>query len=241
MDKNIVKGKQQDLEKQRKKQQLKIKKKWQTLDIKVSKQLRDIIHGYIMSDGYVRNGILTIDQGEKQKRFVIWLYDKLQTIRTTSPIAEVARVHPKTKQNNRSFRFFTRALLHGFCHMWYTSFIDQYGVRKIKKNLPKNIDCFFNETFISVWFAGDGTKIVGSVGAKFEVTCFTVSERLKLKKLFLSRFNIKTQILLAGLSNKSNPQWVLKIPANEYPKFRNLITKIDLIPSVFPHKLHKKQ
>jgi len=218
-----------------------LKKKWKKSSLKISKSLRDILHGYVMSDGYIRDGILTIDQSVKQKRFITWLYDKFQPIRTSSPLKEVSRIHPKTKRKSRSLRFFTRAVLNGFHHMWYKPRVDKKGVRNYQKKLPKSIDCFFNETFISLWYAGDGTKIIGSVGAKFEVTSFTIEERLKLKALFLTKFNIKTEIISSGLSKKGNPQWALKIPANQYQKFRNLITKQDLIPTVFPYKLHKKQ
>lgn len=211
------------------------------LSIKISKELRDIIHGYTMSDGYIRNGVLTIDQSVKQERFVIWLYDKLQPLRTTSPIKEIQRIHPKNQEKSRSVRFFTRAVLDGFHHMWYKPCFNSEGILKYRKALPQSIGCFFNETFISLWYAGDGTKILGSVGAKFEVTAFTVSERLKLQHLFFTKFGIKAQIILSGTSKKGKRQWALKIPAEEYPKFRDLITKVDLIPTVFPYKLHKKK
>ena len=93
---------------------------------------------------------------------------------------------------------------------------------------------------MTVWFAGDGTKIIGSKGAKFEVTAFTVQERLKLKNLFFTKFGIRAQIISSGLSKSGRRQWALKIPAHDYEKFRNIITKMDLIPNLFPYKLHKK-
>lgn len=228
------------LQKRNKKNQLRIKKKWEKSGIKITKELRDIIHGYLISDGYIRKGVLTIDQSQKQECFVLWLYEKFQPIRTSSPIKEVIRIHPKTQQKTRSLRFFTQAILNGFHNMWYKPLIDQKGVTTYQKRMPKSIDCLFNKTFISLWYAGDGIKILGSVGAKFEVTSFTIEERLKLKSLFFTKFGIQTQIILSGLSKKGNPQWALKIPAKDYPKFRDVITQIDLIPTVFPYKLHKK-
>ena len=229
------------LRKKARKKQLKMKKMWENSGVKVSKSLRDIIHGYTMSDGFIRNGILTVDQNVKQKLFVLWLYEKFQHIRTSSPIKEVSRIHPKTKRTSQSLRFFTKAVLNGFHSMWYKPVINKEGVLNYKKKLPKNMSGFFNETFISVWYAADGTKILGSLGAKFEVTSFTIVERLKLKALFFSKFQIKTEIISSGVSKNGNPQWALKIPAKEYPKFRNLITKLDLIPTLFPYKLHKKK
>ena len=225
----------------KKEKQNKIKQKWKKSEIKISKDLRDIIHGYIMSDGYIRNGILTIEQSKKQERFIKWLYDKFTPIRTSSFIKKVVRVHPKTNLQSYSLRFFTRAVLDGFHYMWYEPIINTKNIQHYRKKLPKTIDCFFNETFISVWYAGDGTKIIGSLGAKFEITNFTIKERLKLKNLFLTKFGITTKIIKSGISKKGNIQWALKVSAEEYPKFRALITKQDLIPTIFPYKLHKKK
>ena len=221
--------------------QKKFKNKWKNSEIKISKELRDILHGYVMSDGYIKpNGILQVDHSIKQKKFVEWLYSKFKPLPTSSSPKEVIRIHPGTQTKTYSIRFFTKSLLNGFHYMWYRPFKDHKDTIKYKKKLPRNIQCFFNETFISVWFAGDGTKIIGSIGAKFEVTTFTVDERLKLKNLFLKKFNIRVQIIKSGKSKKGNTQWALKVPAQEYPKFRELITKNDLISTIFPYKLHKK-
>jgi NADH:ubiquinone oxidoreductase subunit 5 (subunit L)/multisubunit Na+/H+ antiporter MnhA subunit len=225
----------------KKEKQNKIKQKWKKSVIKISKELRNIIHGYIMSDGYVtKNGICYIEQSKKQEKFVLWLYKKLELIKSTSGIKQYIRIHPKTKNKSYSLRFFTKSILDGFHNMWYLPYIDQKGFTRYKKKLPNNIHCFFDETFISIWYAGDGTKIIGSKGAKFEVTSFSVEERLTLKNLFFSKFNIKALIIKSGISKKGNIQWALKIPASEYLKFRDLITQIDLIPTIFPYKLHKK-
>ena len=209
-------------------------------DVKITKELRDILHGYIMSDGYIRNGVLTVDQSKKQKLFVRWLYTKFKPIRTSSPIKEVIRTQPTNQTKTYSLRFFTRAILKGFHHMWYEPVINKEGSIKYRKKLPKSIDCFFNANFISIWYAGDGTKTIGSIGAQFEVTSFTIEERLKLKNLFFTKFGIQTQIISSGLSKKGNRQWALKINAPEYRKFRAFITKIDVIPTIFTYKLHKK-
>ena len=220
--------------------QLQTKKKWKNSKIQISRDVRDIIHGYMMSDGYIakNTGSMSIQHGNKQKYFVQWLYTKLEPVRTNTPIRIKQRIHSKTKKTHIVHYFNTRSFLHGFRSMWYETELDKNG--KYQKKLPNSIDCFFNETFISIWFAGDGTKTIGYRGAKFEVTAFTVADRLKLKKLFLCKFNIQTKIISSSTSKTGNPQWALVIPANEYPKFRSLITKNDLIPTLFPYKLHKK-
>lgn len=237
---DLIQKQRQQQKKEFRRKQLIIKQKWEKSGIKISKDVRDIIHGYVLSDGYIRNGILTIDQSVKQKRFVMWLYNKLQPVRTSSLIKEVSRIHPNTKTNSRSLRFFTRAVLKGFQHMWYKPDLNKKGFLTYKKQLPKSLNCFFNETLVSVWYAGDGTKTVGSLGAKFEVSCFTVKERLTLKQLFWTKFAIKARIISSGISKKGNKLWALKIPAKDYLKFYVLMTKTDLIVNAFPYKLHKK-
>ena len=223
-----------------KQQQLRYKHKWEKLDFKISKQLRDAIHGYIMSDGYVnQKGILTIDQGIKQKKFVEWLESEFNTIKSSN-IKEQVRIHPKTQRKTVSVRFYTKAVLHGFHAMWYKPYLNKQGFIRYKKKLPKSCRCFLNSKSISIWFAGDGTKILGSVGAKFEITSFSVEERLLLQKIFLTKFGIKTLIIKSGKTKKGNEQWALKIPPKSYGLFYNLIIQNSLIPDVFPYKLHKK-
>jgi hypothetical protein len=124
--------------------------------------------------------------------------------------------------------------------MWYTKIVQTDGSKVYKKTLPKSFACFFDATFIAVWFAGDGTKTLGYRGAKFEVTAFSVAERLTLKKLFLRQHGLKTNIIKSGLSQNKTQQWCLTIPASQYDIFRTLITKTNLILNLFPHKLHKK-
>nr|YP_009472527.1 hypothetical protein [Chlorodesmis fastigiata]ARO74194.1 hypothetical protein [Chlorodesmis fastigiata] len=184
-------------------------KKWKKLNIKssetrkniqISQELRDIFHGYIMSNNWM-------NQSTKQKRlFVKWLYEKFKIplkIKNTQDICE-------------SFR-----------SMWYN------GKRK---SLPSTIACFFSIPFVTLWFAGNGTKIsTKQHSIKFEVTYWTRKERMLLKQLFKTRFNINVKILRAGIS-----KWILVIGGREYSKFRTIITQIDLIPRFFPQKLYKK-
>lgn len=224
-----------------KNKQLRIKRKWQKSGLKISKQLRDTLHGYIMSDGYVNHrGILTIDQSKKQEKFVLWLESELKQIQSCS-IKEQIRTHSKTKRKTVSLRFWTKAVLHGFHSMWYTPYRAENDVVRYKKKLPQSFCCFLNAQSVSVWFAGDGTKTISSVGAKFEVTAFSVEERLALKKAFLTKFGIHTVIIRSGVSKKGNAQWALKIPPKSYAKFRSLITQTQLIPNYFPHKLYPKK
>lgn len=208
--------------------------------VKISQELRDIINGYIMSDGYVNSrGNLTVNQGLKQKNFVEWLYNVLAPLRTNHPISIVERLDLRTNKISKSARFNTLNCLIGFRSMWYTKVITLSGGKiTYKKALPKSIPCFFSPLFITVWYAGDGTKIIGSKGVKFEVSAFTPEERLILKNLFKTKYGISSLINRQGVSSSGNEQWALCINAEDYPKFKKLITQIDLITKLFPHKLH---
>jgi len=206
---------------------------------KLSKETRDIIHGYIMSDGYVNeNGALTVDQSLKQKKFAEWLYNKLESIRTDSPIVEVERLHKKTNKKSYSCRFNTLSTLKGFRSMWYKLDKSTLNSCLIKKCLPLGIRGFFSPIFITVWFAGDGTKIIGSKGGKFEVTAFSVDERLLLQRLFKEKYDIEVKINKAGFTSKGKQQWTLNVNAPEYAKFKEIITQSDLITTLFPGKIH---
>ena len=59
-----------------------------------------------------------------------------------------------------------------------------------------------------------------------------------LKLLFQTK--IEAKILRASQSKAGILQWTLSITAREYEKFRTLITQMDFIPRIFPHKLCKK-
>lgn len=215
-----------------------------------------------MADGYVnKNGGLQVDQSDKQQKFVGWLYNQLKSLRTNTAINTKIRNDKRSQTQTYSKSFQTKAVLQGFRHMWYKPCLIPSGntcsppkeigevqnpesllrePRKIKyrKVLPKSLPCIFNATFLTLWFAGDGTKMHDQRGAKFEVTSLTAPERNQLKLLFKIKFDLSVQINRAGVNKNGTEQWTLCINAPEYDKFRDLITQMDLIPTLFSYKLH---
>lgn len=208
-------------------------------NVKITKEVRDIIHGYVMSDGYLRNGSLTVEQSTEQLRLVEWMYSKLEHLTAGTGIKDVKRFDRRTNSSTYSNRFFTRRLLKGLNYMWYkVSHINKRtGKPKYVKTLPKSINCFFSKTFLSVWYAGDGTKIIGSRGAKIEATCFNDEQKEIIKQLFKTHYDISIHINKAGFSNSGTQQWTFNINSEDYDKFHNIVTEIDLIPELFPDKL----
>lgn len=206
--------------------------------IVLSEELQHIIHGYIASDGYVKpGGSLTVEQSAAQAKFVDWLYDKLKPVRSDKEITNVTRTDKRSGKQTYSRRFYTKSVLKEFHKMWYAPYINKKGKTAYKKFLPKNLGDFFSATFITVWFAGDGGKTQDASGAKFEVTCFTPDERLVLQQLLLDKHEISTVINRAGTNKHKTEQWTINVKAEQYPKFKALITQMDLIQNVFPHKL----
>jgi LAGLIDADG DNA endonuclease family len=219
-------------------------RKYAKVNLKITRELRDIIHGYVMSDGYIRDdGTLTVDQSTKQAKFAEWLGEKFKSLRTpTSEVSEVNRTHSQTDEElaSSSKRFNTRALLQGFHAIWYKPFQNNVGETRFKKKLPINIRCFFSPLFITLWFAGDGGRTADSRGAKFEVTCFSPEERIILKQLFWQKYEINASLNRAGVSRAGTVQWTLNILSGDYDKFRSIVTQYDLIETIFPYKLWKK-
>jgi LAGLIDADG DNA endonuclease family len=228
--------------KPKKSKQKKIKEKMEKNNVRISRELRDIIHGYMISEGYMtKNACLQVDQGVDQEKFVQWMYEKLKPLCTDKGPKLVTRHDERTGKTTLSVRFYTRTLVSGFKSMWYKLETDSNGKTKSRKTLPKSIECFFSPTFVTLWYAGDGTKEPDCRAVKLEATAFTPDERLILKRLFESKFGITTHINKSGVSKTGTQQWVIRVPAEEYNKFHDVITKIDLIPTIFPYKLHKKQ
>ncbi len=119
-------------------------------NVKITREIRDIIHGYVMSDGYLREGCLTVDQHAERSAFVEWLYSKLEHLTTRTGIKTVKRIDKRTNTTTYSKRFFTRRLLKGFNRMWYkvSGINKKTGKPVYVKTLPKNLKCFFSKSFI---------------------------------------------------------------------------------------------
>lgn len=229
--------------------QKRIQKKWKKANVKISKELRDIIHGYVVSDGYVKKeGNLQVTHGPQQAKFVEWMYNKLKDFRSDAPISDVSYDDKRFKgKKTVSKRFYSNRLLIGFRNMWYKPLVDQNGQPILnskgqptyRKALPKSFNAFFTPTTIALWYASDGTRVPDALGARIEVTSLTPDERLRVKNLFKTKFDIDVSITKAGVSTAGTPQFNISINAKNYPKFHAIITQLDLIPTLFPYKLHK--
>lgn len=200
--------------------------------MEINSNTDQIINGYTMGDGYLSSsGNLTVDHGAEQRKFVEWLFVHFKHLCT--PNRQISTVTRTRKGKvHKSFRFNTRSILKEYRTKWY---LDN------KKILPIDIEQMFTPLFISVWFACNGTKVIGSRGAKFDVTAYSPEEREVLKQLFKKKYNIASFVNRQGESVTKKTQWALVINADAYDAFRDLVTReTDLIQSLFPYKLHPK-
>nr|AAL34376.1 unknown [Lobochlamys segnis] len=207
----------------------------------ISKTLDQIINGYIMGDGHVRDvGNLTVEHGPHQRKFAEWLLAYM------APICIKNRELSKSYNDDntvKSYRFNTQNVLKNYHSNWYKVVEivkNKKGIDKpkYKKHLPNNIQELFTPLFIAVWYACDGTATLTHVSGKFEVTAFTEEERAILKNLFLTKYDIKSQINRSGFSASGTPQYSLVIAANSFERFRRVISKdTTLIQDLLPYKL----
>ena len=130
------------------------------------------------------------------------MYEVLRDYRTDLPIRKLDRLDARTNEVYTSCRFNTKNTLKEYRALWYKSYVDESGKIIHRKTLPESIESLFGPFFITLWFAGDGTKILSHKGAKFEVTSFTALERLRLKELFKVMYDIDTSINRAGVTKK---------------------------------------
>ena len=130
------------------------------------------------------------------------MYEVLRDYRTDLPIRKLDRLDARTNKVHTSCRFNTKNTLKEYRALWYKSYVDESGKIIHRKTLPESIESLFGPFFITLWFAGDGTKILSHKGAKFEVTSFAALERLRLKELFKVMYDIDTSINRAGVTKK---------------------------------------
>jgi hypothetical protein len=224
-------------------EQLKTKKFWDKHPKLITREIRDIIHGYMLSDGSIEpGGALQVMQSLAQEKWVQWMYEELKTLRTsTRAISHNTITDDRTGKETYSVRFNTRSFLKGFRSMWYVPDLirsTKTGQKNFRKVLPKSINAILCPNVLTLWYAGDGSKIRGSLGAKIEATAFTAEERLILQSVLLRKLQLDVKINKAGTSKSGTDQYTLNFNAATYLEFRKCTSKFDLIQRLFPYKLH---
>jgi recombination protein RecA len=115
--------------------------------IVITEEEFNILYGTLLGDGHVayfpEKGIdayYRAEQGEKQKEYLFWKYDKLKNLCLGEP-----------KKSKASWYFQTR------CLPDITTLYSQF-YKDRKKVLPESFESTINEQMVAVWYLDDGTR-----------------------------------------------------------------------------------
>ncbi|MCG2719358.1 MAG: hypothetical protein L6266_01275 [Nanoarchaeota archaeon] len=114
------------------------------LKLKLTQSEYDVLIGSILGDGYItKKGKIQIEQGEKQKQYVEWKYEKLINAKSGNIIKTTRKYKGKEFS---SYRFWTRQ----FFSSWRKTFYpyDEKIIPRAKIN--------FSPLLLAVWYMDDG-------------------------------------------------------------------------------------
>lgn len=122
--------------------------------MKLSSLQRDILVGTILGDAFLhktgeRNARLRLEQGVKQKSYLLWKVEQLSQLFQGKP-KYLKRVHPLTKKTYEYWRHQSQSMpaLGALRRIFYPS-----G----KKAIPENLEVFLRSPrVLAVWYMDDG-------------------------------------------------------------------------------------
>lgn len=182
----------------------------------INNPLHAFVLGTILGDGYItKRGRLQVDQSVLQ--YTQWKFEVLQSvIPTTTVIAEVKRIHVKTKKENISYRFYTQSVF----EQWRQAFYLENLGGTATKILPCNIaDLLIHPLSLAVWFSDDGGKGGNTPnGVVISVFKFSDNEVKTLQSCLVNNFDIESTF------HAKNSSRQLYIPAKQYIKWKKLVS-----------------
>jgi hypothetical protein len=190
----------------------------------LTKRQKSILMGKILGDATLerngRNVRLRISQTDRQKDYVIWLYEELRDFTTKKP-----RIVKTTSSfgvfNQFRFDTFSLPVFNYYREMFY---------KKGKKIIPHNINHILKEPLcLAIWYMDDGYKRTDNSGLYICSSGFTIKENNVLQHCLKINFGIETNLHFAGSYVR------LHIPSRFIAKFSKLV-KPFILPS-FRYKL----
>ena len=177
----------------------------------LSFQQEAILVGKILGDGCLeKNGEhvrLKIEQSDKQKEYVFWLYKHFIPFVGAPPKAVL---HTGWNKETKRWRFATRSL----------SIFDKYHklfyVQR-RKIIPLALHTFLSPLTLAVWYMDDGYVRTDKSGAYLCTSSFTIPEHHKLQHILIQSFDIQTSIHFAGKYAR------LHIPSKHLKRFFEII------------------
>lgn len=156
-------------------------------------QQKAIIVGKVLGDGCLeKNGLhvrLKIEQADKQKDYVFWLYQEMQPFVGRSPLAVF---HSGIdRQEIKRWRFATLSLE-------IFDFYQALFYQNHKKIIPNQIISFLKDPLtLAIWYMDDGYLRTDHSGAYLCTSSFTIAEHQLLQTALKINFSIETNIHFA--------------------------------------------
>ena len=193
---------------------------------KLTKRQIAILVGKLLGDGCMEfNGLhsrLKIDQSEKQKDFVNWLYKEFNGVVTRNPY-KIGYIDRRSNKTYFNYRFATKSIE-------YFDFWNRRFYRNGRKIIPKDITKILKSPLsLAVWYMDDGYRRKDCRGLYLCTSGYTYLEQTLLQKALFQNFSIETRIHYAAGNIR------LYIPSAYYDRFINLVRKY-ILP-YFSYKL----
>lgn len=184
-----------------------------------------IVIGKILGDGCLeKNGHhvrLRIEQSDKQKEYVFWLFEKLKPFVAKAPSSLFYK--GRGGKSTKRWRFSTRSL------QLFDQYLDVFYPSG-KKKIPKNIaDYLQNPLTLAIWYMDDGYLRTDQSGAYLCTSSFNEEEHKKLQNSIWKVYSIETSIHFAGKYPR------LHIPSRYLQQFMQTIKPFIL--NCFQYKL----
>ena len=160
----------------------------------LTKSQNDILIGKILGDGCLeRNGInvrLKIEQGDKQREYVNWLYDQFKPHVGRPPRALFHSGISGIKTKRWRFSTLTKSFLNPYQTLFY---------KESRKVISSKIVSLINTPLIlAVWYMDDGYMRTDKTGIYLCTSSFSLREHKLLQQALTKNFEIDSSIHYAG-------------------------------------------
>ena len=189
-----------------------------TQSITVTNRQMEILAGSLLGDAYIsKKGVVQIEQGETQKRYLLWKHRELKSIVS----GKISRVFRKKKNGTMtsSYRFFSKQ----YFRPWRKSMY-----RSGRKIIPPSVLDLITPLSLAVWYMDDGCR-KNNYSIIISTDGFSAVSLKKLRTMLQVKWFINTRIAIKETAGKKYRR--LTIGSYDLVRFFELIRPY-IIPSM---------
>lgn len=182
-----------------------------------------IIIGALLGDGHMEKrgaglGVrIKFEQSSKNVEYLMWFHSYLSTrgyCRLEKPLMK--------KRIKKDGLVIYHYLVNSYTFTSFSWLHDMFYLRdvqtnKLKKTIPLNLTELLTPLALAIWFMDDGSKL--GQGVKISTNCFSKEEIEFLSLIIKNKFNIETNIHIAG----KGEGFTLYIPKKYMPLFSQIV------------------